>query len=192
MRWANFLSQFHFHIAHVSGKMNPMADALSRRPTVNAISIAYHHDFTSMRDAYADDEDFATIYNALQEGKSDETFSLKEGFLMHGNRLCITKELCEKVMLESHTPPDAGHRGNQTTFKAIETYFYWPTMKDDVHRYVEECVTCQKVKFDRHKTPGLLQPLPIPTAPWESISMDFIFQLPRSIHGNTTIWTIVD
>ena len=78
-------------------------------------------------------------------------------------------------MLESHAPRYAGHRGIQTTFKAIETYFYWLTMKDDVHHYVEECVTCQKVKFDRHKTPGLLQPLPIPTAPWESISMDFIF-----------------
>ena len=66
-------------------------------------------------------------------------------------------------------------------------------MKDDVHHYVEECVTCQKVKFDRHKTPGLLQPLSIPTVPWESIAMDFIFGLPVSIHGNTGgIWTIVD
>ena len=84
-------------------------------------------------------------------------------------------------MFESHAPSYAGHRGIQTTFKAIETYFYWPTMKDDIHRYVEECVTCQKVKFDRHKTPGLLQPLPIPTAPWESIAMDFIFGLSRWI-----------
>ena len=53
-------------------------------------------------------------------------------------------------------------------------------------------MTCQKVKFDRGKAPGLLQPLPVPTAPWESISMDFIFGLPKSIHGNTGIWTIVD
>ena len=103
-----------------------------------------------------------------------------------------SRSLCEKVFLESHTLPYVGQRGIQTSFKATETYFYWPTMKDDVHRYVEECVTCQKVKFDRHKTPGLLQPLPIPTAPWESISMDFIFGLPRSIHGNTGIWTIVN
>ena len=83
---------------------------------------------------------------------------------MHGDQLCITKELREKVMLESHAGY-AGHRGIQTMFKVIETYFYWPTMKPDVHNFVEECVTCQKVKFDRHKTPGLLQPLPIPTSP---------------------------
>ena len=133
----NFIST-----SHVPGKMNPVADALSRRPTVNAISIAYHHDFTSMRDAYANDEDFATMYKTLQEGKTYETFSLKEGFMMHGNRLCIMKELREKVMSESHAPPYAGHRGILTTLKAIETYFYWPTMKHDVQHYVEECVTC--------------------------------------------------
>ena len=34
MRWANFLSQFHFHIAHVPGKQNAVTDALSRRPTI--------------------------------------------------------------------------------------------------------------------------------------------------------------
>ncbi|MCO5589327.1 hypothetical protein L7F22_043293 [Adiantum nelumboides] len=32
----------------------------------------------------------------------------------------------------------------------------------------------------------------IPNSPWESISMDFIFGLPKSIHGNMGIWTIVD
>ena len=53
-------------------------------------------------------------------------------------------------------------------------------------------MTCQKVKFDMGKAPGLLQPLPILNAPWESIPMDFIFWLPKSIHGNTNIWTIVD
>ena len=37
-----------------------------------------------------------------------------------------------------------------------------------------------------------MQPLPIPDGPWESISMDFVFGLPRSSQGNTGIWTIVD
>ena len=30
MRWANFLSMFHFQIVHVEGKKNVVADALSR------------------------------------------------------------------------------------------------------------------------------------------------------------------
>ncbi|MCO5549223.1 hypothetical protein L7F22_002689 [Adiantum nelumboides] len=54
-----------------------------------------------------------------------------------------------------------------------------------------ENITCQKVKFDRQKAPGLLQPLPIPHKPWESIAMDFIFDLPRTQTGNDGIWTII-
>ncbi|MCO5591653.1 hypothetical protein L7F22_045644 [Adiantum nelumboides] len=44
MRWENFLSCFNFHIAHIAGKHNQVADALSRQPKVNAMSIATHND----------------------------------------------------------------------------------------------------------------------------------------------------
>lgn len=77
MKWDNFLPQLFFHIAHVPGRMNLVVDALLQRPTVNAISIAYPHDFTSTRDAYASDEYFSTMYKTLQEVQIDETFSLK-------------------------------------------------------------------------------------------------------------------
>ena len=192
MRWANFISQFHFHIAHIPGKQNVVADALSRRPRVNAVSIAYHNDLSSMIDAYASDIDFANVMSALAIGKTQDPYMLKDGFLLYESRLCVTQALREKVMNESHAPPYAGHRGIQATTSAIETYFYWPSMKKDIHAYVSQCLTCQKVKYDRGKQPGLLQPLPIPNAPWESISMDFIFGLPKSLYGNTGIWTIVD
>ena len=49
-----------------------------------------------------------------------------------------------------------------------------------------------KVKYDKGKTQGLLLPLPILEAPWESIAMDFVFCLPKSLPGNNAIWTIVD
>ncbi|MCO5548013.1 hypothetical protein L7F22_001469 [Adiantum nelumboides] len=192
MRWANFLSRFNFHIAHIAGKHNQVADALSRRPKVNAVSIATHNDLSSMIDEYAIDSDYKDLISAIALGKKEEPFTLHDGYLLHGNMLCITRSLGEKVMFESHAPPYAGHRGIQTTMKAIETYFYWPTMKGDIQDYVSKCVVCQKTKYDRGKQPGLLQPLPIPDSLWESISMDFIFGLLKSIHGNTGIWTIVD
>ena len=69
-----------------SGKLNPVADALSRRPMVNAVSIAYNHDLTSMINTYAQDEDYTSIVKDLEEGKAHEPFSLKEGFLMHGQQ----------------------------------------------------------------------------------------------------------
>ena len=95
-------------------------------------------------------------------------------------------------MCESHARPYVGHRGIQAMTQAIKTYFYWPSMCKGIHDYVEKCMVCQKVKYDRGKAPSLLQPFPIPNATWESISMDFIFGLPKSMQGNTGIWTIVD
>ena len=39
---------------------------------------------------------------------------------------------------------------------------------------------------------GLMQPLPIPTRPWQQVSMDLITQLPRSRTGNDAIVVFVD
>ncbi|MCO5573423.1 hypothetical protein L7F22_027194 [Adiantum nelumboides] len=151
MRWENILSMFHFKIVHVEGKKNVVADTLSRKPQISAVSIPYHHELDDMRE----------------------------------------QPLRRKVMEESHVPPYAGHRGIDATVKAVETFFYWPTLRRDVDAFVRECIICQKVKFDRQKAPGLLQPLPIPDKQWESIAMDFIFDLPKTQTGNDGIWTII-
>ncbi|MCO5596548.1 hypothetical protein L7F22_050613 [Adiantum nelumboides] len=86
----------------------------------------------------------------------------------------------------------AGHRGIDSTIKALEMYFVWPSLRKDTESFVRSCLICQRVKYDRGKAYGLLQPLPIPTAPWESIAMDFIFGLSKTSSGNEGIWTIVD
>ena len=39
---------------------------------------------------------------------------------------------------------------------------------------------------------GLLQPLPVPTRPWQPISMDFITGLPTSGEGYDAVYTFVD
>ncbi|MCO5570160.1 hypothetical protein L7F22_023877 [Adiantum nelumboides] len=82
-----------------------------------------------------------------------------------------TLRLRRKVMEESHVPSYAGHRGIDATVKAVETFFYWPTLRRDVDAFVRECIICQKVKFDRQKAPRLLQPLPIPDKPWKRFFM---------------------
>ena len=191
MRWANILSMFHFQIVHVEGKKNVVADALSRKPQISAVSIPYHHELDDMKDQYAVDEDFARVYDQVVNGQPHEHYLLKDGFMLMHGRLCISRPLRQKVMTESHSPPYAGHRGIDASVKAVETFFYWPTLRRDVETFVRQCLVCQKVKFDRQKAPGLLQPLPIPDKPWESIAMDFVFDLPRTQTGNDGIWTII-
>ena len=50
---------------------------------------------------------------------------------------------------------------------------------------------CQQNKHENVATPGLLQPLPIPHAPFIDISMDFIDGLPKS-EGKDVIMVVVD
>ena len=54
-----------------------------------------------------------------------------------------------------------------------------------------ECLVCQQNKFETIKTPGLLQPLSIPSQRWEDISMDFIIGLPKS-KRKSVIMVVVD
>ena len=90
MWWANFLSQFNFNIAHIAGKRNQVADALSRRPRVNVVSIATHKDLSATVDEYATDPDFKDIMSAFAIGKKEEPYDLKDGYLLYDNRLCVT------------------------------------------------------------------------------------------------------
>jgi hypothetical protein len=60
-----------------------------------------------------------------------------------------------------------------------------------VKYYCKSCMACARSKASRHQPYGNLRQLPILDKPWNSISMDFIEQLPSS-EGFTAILVIVD
>ena len=64
-------------------------------------------------------------------------------------------------------------------------------MQEDGVEYVRSCPTCQLVKAQRVKPAGLLVSMPIPSRPWDVVSMDFIVDLPES-RGFNTIFVVVD
>ena len=64
-------------------------------------------------------------------------------------------------------------------------------MKQYVTETIAACHICQKGKYLTSSPVGLLQPLPIPNAVWEDISMDFIIGLPKS-KGFDSILVVVD
>ena len=64
-------------------------------------------------------------------------------------------------------------------------------MGEDVQAYVKSCLVCQMDKTEMKKAAGLLQPLPIPERPWESISMDFIIGFPN-VRDFKSIFIVVD
>jgi hypothetical protein len=64
-------------------------------------------------------------------------------------------------------------------------------MDQEIIEYVRSCLECQKDKASCHKPYGLLSPLELPYAPWTSIAMDFITDLPLS-EDCDQLWVIVD
>src|SRR5258708_5045420 len=69
--------------------------------------------------------------------------------------------------------------------------YHWPGLRHMVGDYIRSCTSCARTKVMCHKPYGLLKQLPIPSQPWESISTDFIKQLPMS-EGFTAILVIMD
>lgn len=96
-----------------------------------------------------------------------------------------------KILSLWHSTPTGGHSGIDATTRKVLTYFYWKGIRSDIASFVKKCVICQRNKYDTSASPGLLQPLPIPSLHWTDICMDFIEGLPKS-KGRTIIWVIVD
>lgn len=64
-------------------------------------------------------------------------------------------------------------------------------MRKDVERFVSRCIVCHHAK-SKLNSPELYTPLPIPSVPWEDISMDFIAGLPRSKRGRDSVFVVMD
>ncbi|OWY91012.1 Inositol-3-phosphate synthase [Phytophthora megakarya] len=94
-------------------------------------------------------------------------------------------------MYEYHDVPTAGHPGREKTYSLLTRDFYWNHQYKRVRKYVRTCDVCQQVKPAPHSQ-APLQPLPTPSECWESISMDFVFGLPRDSRRKTGIVVFVD
>jgi len=57
---------------------------------------------------------------------------------------------------------------------------------------VRTCPCCQRNKATNQKPAGLLQPLPVPTRDWGSVSTKVIIALLETSSGNTAIVVFVD
>lgn len=95
-------------------------------------------------------------------------------------------------MEELHnTLTESAHGGYHKCYNRLASTYYWPKMSRDLKRYTSMCDICQKSKPCRHAPTGLLQPIPIPSCPFEVVTMDFIPELPSS-EGFNNVLIIVD
>ena len=146
----------------------------------------------TIKELYAADLDFKDAFENCREGRTWQKFMLREGLLYRANKLCVPASSVRLLLLqEAHGGGLMGHFGVKKTEDVLFTHFYWPRMRRDVERYVSRCTTCNKAK-SRLNPHGLYLPLPVPRAPWEDISMDFVLGLPRTKRGSDSVFVIVD
>jgi hypothetical protein len=198
-KWATKVLGYDFEIVYKKGKKNVVVDALSRKDEdveafLCAISIIQLYWIIEARDEWKNDEKVWTLIQRLQQdSNASDTFTWKNDSLWYKDclYLCNNSQLKQKVLLELHTSPVGGHSGFLKTYHRVKKDFFWDGLKTDVQRFVVECLVFQQNKVETIKTPGLLQPLAIPSQRWEEVSMDFIIGLPKS-EGKSVIMVIVD
>ena len=116
-----------------------------------------------------------------------------DGLLRLDGRIYVPNfgDLRLQILRFFHDHPLSGHFGQNRTLEAVRRQYTWPKVREFVKDYVSSCTICGRNKPRRHRPYGLLKPLPVPSRPWDSISMDFIEQLPDS-DGYTAILVVVD
>jgi hypothetical protein len=83
------------------------------------------------------------------------------------------------LLQEAHGGGLMGHFGVKKMMDILTAHFFWPKMRRDVAQFIAHCTTCQKAKSQLNPH-GLYMALPTPSAPWEDVSMNFVFGLPRT------------
>ena len=119
---------------------------------------------------------------------------------MHrSNKLCLLEDqqrpkIIHHISALCHDSKIAGHAGRWKTLELVSQNHWWPQMSGYIGRYVSTCDMCLRTKVSRQPLVGELNPLPVPDAPWDTISVDFILRFspystftPPSFHCNYLI-----
>ena len=134
--------------------------------------------FELIKEYYEQDPNFRVVYNMCQN-ESFGHYNIIDGFLFKANKVCVPKCATRELLIrEAHGGGVAGHFGVNKTVELLQEHFYWPKMVGDVSTIISRCGACQRAKSTFHK--GIYTPFPVPSRPWEDVSMDFSVALPRT------------
>jgi hypothetical protein len=149
----------------------------------------YRDDFVK---DYAKDPNLKSIWNSREIDKhfwkpGQRFFKNKEGLLFFRDanyqpRLCIPKNRVKEIMEEAHeSPAESAHISPDRLWRKLSSKFYWQRMKLDLEEFCDSCDICQKVKNRNFTKFGFLIPNPIPSRPYESVSLDLQPSLVRGV-----------
>ncbi|KAL2347570.1 hypothetical protein Fmac_001570 [Flemingia macrophylla] len=147
-----------------------------------------------IRDAELEDLFLVNRREAIEQGNGGKFVLGGDGVVRFNDRVCVLSRptLRRLILEEGHKSKLNFHPGSTKMYQNLKKIFWWPRMKRDIEDFVNACLIFQKANVEHQKPSGLLQPLSIPEWKWDSISMDFVVALPRTVRGHDSIWVIVD
>ncbi|XP_059075191.1 uncharacterized protein LOC131875172 [Cryptomeria japonica] len=147
-KWISKIQAYDFEIEYVKGKNNVVADALSKRPEINALSVVTADWKCLLLVKYSKDS-FAC--ELLDGNIQDDKYKIVNDIIYYKDRIYLTpgSKLKEKILQSMHDISLAGHPGYFKTYRQVRERFTWKGLKNDVLRYVKECTTCQQNKAEQ-------------------------------------------
>ena len=193
VRQLDFISQFTTDIRHVTGRRNPVADALSRlEANVQLDQTLPTIDFKALAKAQPNDAD-------MEKLQSSSTLQLARVPMP----MCSDTLLCDT---STGTPrpfvPESfrrtvfdslhclSHPGIRATQRLVTARFVWPGINSDLRKWARSCIQCQRAKVHRHTTTPL-GTFATPDARFDQIHLDLVGPLPPS-QGYNYLLTCVD
>jgi len=116
-----------------------------------------------------------------------------DGLLRFQEKIYVLQslDLRRQIIALCHDTQIAGHPGCWKTLELVSWNYWWPQMSRYISQYVSTCDLCLRMKPWQHSPVGKLQPLFVPDAWWDTLSVDFVVELPES-SGHDAVMTVVN
>jgi len=120
-------------------------------------------------------------------------WSEEEGVLRFRGKIYVpwSSDLCRRVVSLCYDTKVARHPRCWKTLELVSRNYWWPQMSRYIGQYVSTCDLCLRTKPIRQAPVGELHPLQIPDSRWDTLSVDFVVELPLS-SGHDAVMTVVD
>jgi len=143
------------------------------------------------------EEPVAKVARELRQAASKTVHSAEwseeEGLFQFRGKIYVPRntDLRRRVVSLCHDTKVARHPRCWKTLELVSRDYWWPQMSRYIRQYVSTCDLCLRMKPTRQAPVGKLHPLRIPDSWWDTLSIDFVVELPFS-SGHDAVMTVVD